>query len=209
MKKYLIFDMDWTLIQTWEKIDKLIIDTITKYFPDIEEAHMRWVIHQIDGTGLEEAIKIITWSENKKLVKQITDEIIDQEMKNPDFHNNFFPWVIDLIKKLSKDYKLYLSTGNSTEFAIKELKQWWILELFEVIQWSTHITKSPTHIDIFVEHSWDSDFTKKSIFIWDWANDRYIAQYFDIPFIHIWSEWVDTYEVEKTTNITKILKNFV
>jgi hypothetical protein len=114
--------------------------------------------------------------------------------------------VIKKIKELSNTYTLFLSTWNSDNFANQVLKNWWIHNCFDKILWSSYILKSPEHIDELINYTWDEDFAKQAVFIWDWQRDREIAKSRNIDFIHIWSNWDDKYEIKSVDEISKILK---
>ena len=100
----------------------------------------------------------------------------------------FFPGVIEKIKELSQDFKLFLSTGNSTAFAKENLQEWWILNCFELVVGSDLLIKGGEHLKLFSEAVGDPNFLKKVVFIWDGENDRDIAQQAGVPFIHVEEE---------------------
>ena len=83
------------------------------------------------------------------------------------------------IKTIKDDFILFISTGNSTQFAKKMLEQWWILEYFELVLWSEIVPKTEEHIKIMQNHMNDNSFCEKAIFVWDWARDREIAEKMD------------------------------
>lgn len=211
MKKYLIFDLDWTLIESHNNLTKIIKNYIYKNFPPekIDEEAINYYFENSRWTGLAvqlEKILKISKIEAAKHAKNIYDEInINWEKWK------FFPWVINKIEELSKNYKLFLSTWNSTKFAEENLKKWKIYNYFEYILWSENISKSSEHIKIFKEISLDNNFEKKAIFIWDWEKDREIAKENFIDFIHIDSElsdnfW-DKYEIKSVAEISNILNS--
>jgi phosphoglycolate phosphatase-like HAD superfamily hydrolase len=204
VKKYLIFDMDWTLIESMENSMKIVL----KYLKTIEWIDMQKAEY-IFKTTLWMALKsqlilIFDWS-LKIDIDNITDKIFLLLEKNND---DFFPWVINEINNLSKQYKLFLTTWNSTKTAIKYLKKWKILNKFELVYWSDKIFKWHRHLNIFKDYSNDEKFFQNSIYIWDWAADRLFAKEAWIDFIHIWNDWIDKYEIEFTKDIAKILQNF-
>ena len=113
-----------------------------------------------------------------------------------------------MIKELSKEYDLFLSTWNSTKFAKEMLDKWWIKDRFELIFWSNKIPKWHLHLESFKEYSWDEDFYKKAVYIWDWSMDRVFAREAWIDFVHIWNRWEDKYEIDKVTKLVIILEEF-
>jgi hypothetical protein len=72
-----------------------------------------------------------------------------------------------MLERLSKNYMLFLSTGNYTEFATKKLKEGGVYDAFAHIQGSELITKSPQHIDIFKEIAMDPEFEFYALSIGD------------------------------------------
>lgn len=202
-KKYLIFDLDGTLInsQNW------LIDLIWGFIKDhvkITKDEMAYLFNYKTWTPLEIQMCDILWSEKKwkELTDKIYEEILIHNKKNP---ANFFSWVPEKILELSKKYKLFLTTWNHTDFAKEVLEKWWIIQCFEEIYWSDKIHKWMKHLEIFKENSCDKNFFEKAVYIWDWNSDREFAKIFDIDFIHIWSEKKDKYEIKSVVEISEIL----
>ena len=181
MKKYLIFDLDWTLI----KSQKVLLELVSNYLKEnfwIENEKSKYFLSSTRGMPLFEQIKeILGFDEHK--AKEIANDIY-KKIENTE-KGNFFLWVPAKIKELRKNYKLFLSTWNSTKFAEENLKKWDIFDCFEYILWSENIWKSIEHIEIFKDYTWDKDFEKLAVFIWDWEKDRDIAKEVNIDFIHI------------------------
>lgn len=204
MKKYLIFDLDWTLIESmWDTIN-MVLDMLLKIeWTDIEKA--KYIFFTTAWTPLLTQLEMLyEWFQNvdcKKLTQDIYNEILKLD-------TNFFPWVLQKVLELKNDYKLFLTTWNSTPTAIKHLKNWWIYEHFEIVLWSDEIHKWELHLEIFEEYSNDTDFYNKSIYIWDGDADRLFASKKWIDFIHIWNDKVDKYEINSVCEIDEILKIF-
>ena len=202
-KKYLIFDLDWTLInsQTW--FVDLICDFLEKHV-EMTKDEMKYLFHSTAWTPLEKQMCEIFWCEKKwkEFSDKIYEKILSHNKKNP---AKFFPWIPEKILELSKKYKLFLTTWNHTDFAKEVLKKWWIIQCFEEIYWSDKIHKWREHLKIFQENSCDENFFKKAVYIWDWNSDREFAGIFDIDFIHIWSEKKDKYEIRSVAEIDEIL----
>ncbi len=202
MKKYIIFDMDWTLIKSKNDSIKIIVEHLTNIY-NCEKDKVKYIMTTTQWMPLIEQLKTIFDNDVKVNYEKIRDEIYDLILEND---ATFFEWVIDKIKELKKDYSLFLSTGNSTEAAVKYLKQWWIYEDFELVYWSEKIPKWNEHIQIFKEYTQDENFYKKATYVWDWDSDRFFAEQAWIDFIHIWDEEIDKYEISSVKNIDKILK---
>ena len=206
MKKYIIFDLDWTLIRSQKSLVKLVSDYFVENFwknkSEVEYflSTTRWESLPVQ---VEQILNI--W---KKEAQEIAEEIykkINYSVEKWDF----FPWVTEKIKELSKSYKLFLSTWNSTKFAEENLKKWDIFDCFEYILWSENIWKSIEHIEIFKDYTWDKDFEKLAVFIWDWEKDRDIAKGVNMDFIHIdkylKNDFWDQYEIKSVSEISDIL----
>jgi FMN phosphatase YigB (HAD superfamily) len=118
---------------------------------------------------------------------------------------SFFPWVQKKIEELYKKwYKLFLTTWSSTEFATKTLKDWGIFSFFEKVIWSDEILKWKEHLEIFKNLTWDKDFYKKSIYVWDWNMDKIYANQMWIDFIRVWNRWEES--EKRINNIVEIDK---
>lgn len=202
-KEYLIFDFDWTLVESmWDTVK-----IIKEFLSDIEWTDIELVDYIFKTTpwmALQKQIEIIYKNNNTINHKNITLEIYEKLLK---YDADFFDWVIDIIKELSKEYKLFLTTWNSTKVAEKHLVKWWIKDCFELIYWSDNILKWKDHLEIFKDYSCDEYFYQKSYYIWDGNSDRLFANEAWIDFIHIWNEWIDKYEIKSVKDINNIINN--
>lgn len=201
MKKYLIFDLDGTLIQSQSNIDTIIHNFFIKH----EEAlasKADYVFATTKWVPLENQLKIILWDDHIH-IKKYEDAIYAEINKH--VTHKFFTGVPELIKKLSKQYQLFLTTWNSTKFAESVLKDGKIYHCFQKVLWSDSILKWMPHLNIFSEISWDPDFFQHSFYIWDWEWDRMFANQASIDFIHIWDEKIGRYEVKNILEIKKFL----
>jgi len=199
--KYIIFDLDWTLINSTHKI----IDVIEKYFlekhPDYYDT-ARYNIENSFWMSLQEILnnifndKSLAEKETKniyKLLSSLRNEVI------------FYDWIINKIKELSKKYKLFLSTWSSTTFAKQTLKDWWIDIFFEKIIWSDEILKWKEHLEIFKNISFDENFYKNSIYIWDWEMDKIFAYEQNIDFVRVWNRWECKKRIKSVNDIDNFL----
>jgi FMN phosphatase YigB (HAD superfamily) len=191
--KYLIFDLDWTLINSTHKILDIIEDYFLENYPDLYDTaryyleNSQWQSLQKQWQSLQKQLEHIF--QNKELAEKETKKIYKllSSLRNK---VRFFPWVQEKIEELyNKWYKLFLTTWSSTEFATKTLKDWWIYNYFEKVIWSDEILKWRQHLEIFKEISWDSNFYKKSLYIWDWEMDKIFALESWIDFIRVWNRW--------------------
>jgi len=208
MKKYLIFDLDWTLIDSNDWAFVNAIRFVSKIDPELWWK-ARYIFTTTPWLSIYKQLDMIfEWKEIKPdLIRKIWDDIYHKLRKKEDKFD-FFKWIPEMIKKLSKKYDLYLTTWNSTKFAKDMLHKWWIKNLFKMILWSNKICKWHMHLEIFKEYSMDEDFYKKSLYTWDWDMDRLFANEAWIDFVHIWKWWKDKYEIDYTIKLTKILKKF-
>jgi len=176
MKKYLIFDLDGTLVQSANQIDRIIYDYIEQNLDPQLIEHARYLIKNNQWMSVYEWIEILLecdkqtakfhWDKIYKQINKVTEEI------------DFFEWVPEKIRELSKNYTLFLSTWNSDKFAKKILKKGEIYDCFEIIMWSSFIPKSPEHIKQFMNQTNDWDFIDHSVFIWDGQMDEAIAKFY-------------------------------
>lgn len=186
MKKYIIFDLDGTLISSQNQIDIIIYDYIINNFwkEKAKEDKLFWLNNQWSTMFYRFLNLWLDEKESRKRAKEVLN-ILNKQVNEVEFMD----WTIEKIKQLSKDYKLFLSTWSSTAFAEKFLKKWWVDIYFEKIMWSDKIPKSNEHIEIFKEISTDENFCKLAISVWDWQKEEQIAYENDITFIHIWDEY--------------------
>jgi len=117
-----------------------------------------------------------------------------------DKNKEFFDWVIDMTKRLSKDYTLFLSSQTNDEELKKYTKQAGIYEYFDVVFGSSVMEKWEKHIEVFKLMLDDPDFENKTILIWDSDFDREIAKQAWIFFVKVWKENKDYYEIDKITD---------
>ena len=206
MKQYLIFDLDWTLVQSAHQIDNIIYQYIQENLdPDLIE-HARYLIQNNQWMSIYEWVEILL-NCDKQTAKYHGDKIYAQINKVTK-EIDFFDWVPEKIKQLSKNYTLFLSTGNSDEFAEKMLKKWWIYDCFEKIMWSSFIPKSPEHIQQFKQHSENANFIDEAIFIWDGQMDEAIAKFYGMDFIHISPFTQNKFQIKSVNQIDDILNIF-
>lgn len=204
MKKYLIFDLDWTLIQSNNYIDTLIYKYIWENIWEEYIDHAKYIIQNNQWMSIKEWFSILLeW--NQELINKHSQEVTKQ-INNISWNVVFFPNVVEKIKELSKKYTLFISTWNSDEFALEVLSSVWIDKYFDKILWSSYILKSSQHIDELISYTWDLSLPEKSIFIWDGQRDKQIALSKNIDFIHIWTCWKEKHQIETVDNIDSMLK---
>lgn len=205
-KKYLIFDLDWTLIKSMTWTVSIIWTYLNNLFNDLSINNITDLINNTAWSPLlvqlKEILKDKQWIDIKKICHEIYEELWKHD-------SDFFPWIPEKINELSKNYKLFLTTWNSTFVANKFLVKWWIKSNFEVILWSDDILKWNQHLEYFKDFTKDEDFYKKSFYIWDWNSDRNFAKEKEIDFIHIWNDKTDKYEIQSVAEINNILNYYI
>jgi len=97
---YIIFDLDWTLINSTHKIIDIIEDYFLENYPDLYDT-ARYYIENSQGQSLQEQLEYIfkdkkkAEKETKKIYKILWD--LRDKVK-------FFPWVKEKIKQLYNDW---------------------------------------------------------------------------------------------------------
>jgi len=202
--KYIIFDLDWTLINSTDEIFNILENYFLENYPSLYDT-ARYCFRNTQWQGLKEQLEFI-FNDKKKV--ETETKVLYNILWNLKNKVVFFPWVKEKIKELyEKWYKLFLTTWNSTKFAKQTLKDWWIYEYFEKILWSEDIPKWKEHLEIFKETQYDNDFYKKSLYIWDWDMDKLFAQEVWINFVRVWSKWKGNENIVKNiVEIDKYLK---
>ena len=200
--KYIIFDLDWTLINSTHKIIDIIEDYFLENYPNYYD-NARYFVENSFWMSLQEILKNIF--NDKDLAEKEAKKIYELLGSLRD-KVKFFPWIKEKLKNLSKNYKFFLTTWSSTKFAKQTLEDWEIKQYFEKIIWSDKILKWHDHLEIFKELSLDENFYKNSIYIWDWEMDKLFAWEKNIDFVRVWSRWTeDENRIISVTDIDKFL----
>ena len=201
-KKYLIFDLDGTLINSPVRIVSEVLDFVNEVEPEYYDK-TRYVMSKTFWLSLKEIFKMVFEDDDK--IKKYCDEAY-KRLDKLRGKLKFFPWIPEKIKELSKKYKLFLSTWSSTDFAEDSLQEWWIKDCFEMIFWSEKVMKGSKHLEAFVDYSWDDKFFERSVYIWDGDMDRVFAEKHNIDFVFIWNKGIDKYEIKSVVEIDEVLK---
>lgn len=186
MKKYIIFDLDGTLINSNGNIKEIIFEYFKEKQPEYYDI-LRYSTDFKKLSNIKELLKNVygRFDEEIKIIHDDLYLILNQKNKE----SKYIEWTIEKIEELKDKYSLFLSTWSSTWFAEEILTKWWIRDYFEIIQWSEIIPKSEVHLDIFKEYSWDDDFFKYALSIWDSMRDEFFAEERKIDFILIWDKY--------------------
>ena len=209
MKKYLIFDLDWTLIKSSNICMNQFLHCVKKVNKEcLEKA--KYIFTTTPWMNVYDQLKItFDWKHiNDSQIKKIWDKIY-KRIRNKEDKIWYFEWVPKKIIELSKKYKLFLTTWNSTKFAKDILKKWEIKDCFELIYWSDEIKKWKQHLEIFKNYSENENFYNESVYIWDWDMDKYFATESWIDFIRIWNfEENDNPIIESVLEIENVLQKY-
>lgn len=199
-KQYLIFDFDGTLVDSLWDTGKTILSILSEV-PDTNINKANEYFLKSTWTPLIQQIEeFYTWRNinSRELSEKIYAEFLT-------FDWQFFPWVREKIQELAGKYTLFLTTGNSTPVAEKNLKKAGIYEYFAIVLGSEKILKWHQHLEIFGWYSQDKEFYQKSIYIGDGSSDRDFAREKWIDFIHIGNSGIDKYEIPSVVDIDSIL----
>jgi len=200
-KRYLIFDLDGTLIKSMNDSLKIVFDYL-KNVPDTDLDYAKYVFTQTMGKPLKRQLEIIYPDKSEDEINKLTHDLYEELSK---LQSDFYPGVPGMINRLSEKYDLFLTTGNSTQTARNHLKRWGILDKFAVVLGSDNLLKWPEHMEYFKNFSQDENFFKKAIYIWDGNSDREIAKMYEVTFVHIWNDGKDKYEIPVVTELEKNL----
>ena len=120
MIKYIVFDFDGTIADTFDVIKSIAINEFDAYDFDFE-------LIRSEGTkGLFKKMNIPLWKLPEMALKVTSRLRNNKEIK-------LFPEVIDLLNILKKDYKIGIVSSNSKENIIDTLQKHNIEKMFEFV----------------------------------------------------------------------------
>ncbi len=131
----------------------------------------------------------------KYIIFDFDGTLIDTKTKE------LFDGIPEMLKNLSENYTLFLSSRSDDEDLKEFLKTEQLYWYFDIVFGSTIREKWKKHIEVFDLVSEDQNFINKTIYIWDDEFDRNIAKMAWISFVKIWKEGTDAYEIDKTTDL--------
>lgn len=120
MIKYIVFDFDGTLANTFDLIKTIAIDEYSEYDVDLE------LFKNEGAKGMLKKLDIPRW----KLPGMILN--VTTKLRNSK-DINLFPGIVDLLHTLKKDYKIGILSSNSKEIINDTLKEYNIENLFEFV----------------------------------------------------------------------------
>ncbi|HKM44778.1 MAG TPA: HAD-IA family hydrolase [Dysgonamonadaceae bacterium] len=122
MIKYIVFDFDGTIADTFEVIKNIAINEYGEYAVDFDFESIK----NEDTKGLLKKLNIPLWK-----LPEMSLKITSKLRNNKDI--KLFPGIIDLLTNLKKNYKLGILSSNSRENIIATLKEHKIDNLFEFV----------------------------------------------------------------------------
>lgn len=204
MKRYIILDLDGTLIDSEWVLEKEILKEFQTHRPDYVDK-VRYFWNTLNGMGYRDFLtRIFENSEDIIFMEEKIKRVIEECKSN----FTFFPWAVDTVRLLSLNYTLFLSTGNYTENAVEILKNAGIHGLFAHIQWSEIFSKSPLHISIFKDMAMDPDFEKYTLSVGDGDVEKSVAETCKIDFIQVWVDAKHMHKIPTISELPKYLANF-
>ena len=120
MIKYIVFDFDGTLADTFDVIKTIAMNEYTEYDIDLE-------LFKYEGAkGLLKKLNIPRWKIPGMILNVSTKLRNSKDIK-------LFPGIIDLLISLKKEYKIGVLSSNSKEIIMDTLKEYNIENLFEFV----------------------------------------------------------------------------
>ena len=209
-KKYIIFDFDWTIIDTVQLMYSIIIKEVKKIDKSLNNNYILLKLNRYNWKWIKDVLKIIIPNISSENILKIEKNIKEKSIKHIN-KNIFKKWILNLIKNISKNYQLFLTSWNYQNYINSILELWEIKQYFKIILWSDKITKSEKHLEYFKEKIWDKNFYKNSVYIWDWKIDEVNAKSKWIDFIYFenkyWNWLVKDY-IFKINNINELIDFF-
>ena len=120
MIKYIVFDFDGTIADTFDVIKNVVMKEFGEYDFDFE------LIRSEDSKGLLKKMNIPLWK-----LPEMALKVTSRLRKNNDF--KMFPGIIDLLNILKENYKIGIVSSNSKENIINTLQKYNIQDLFEFV----------------------------------------------------------------------------
>ena len=120
MIKYIVFDFDGTLANTFDLIKTIAIDEYSEYDVDLE------LFKNEGAKGMLEKLDIPRWKLPGMILNVTTKLRNSKDIK-------LFPGIVDLLHTLKKDYKIGILSSNSKEIINDTLKEYNIENLFEFV----------------------------------------------------------------------------
>ncbi len=120
MIKYIVFDFDGTLADTFDVIKNIAMNEYGEYDIDVE-------LFKSEGAkGMLKMLNIPRWK-IPGMILNVTNKL--RNSKNI----KLFPGIVDLLINLKKDYKIGILSSNSKEIINDTLKEYDIENLFEFV----------------------------------------------------------------------------
>lgn len=120
MIKYIVFDFDGTLADTFDVIKTIALNEYSEYDIDLE------LFKDEGAKGLLKKLNIPRWK-----IPGMMLNVSAKLRNNKDI--KLFPGIIDLLNRLNKNYKIGILSSNSKEIIIDTLKEYNIENLFEFV----------------------------------------------------------------------------
>ena len=184
---YLIFDLDGTLDDQMPEYTKVFIMVCAEYGL-LEEKALAERFNHSAGSPLQQQFLMVFASSglqpDLEQLKRCTDrfrELVGEPQARP------FPGAPDLILSLFRQQRhLYLTTGSKTEEAIRRMDGLGLRPYFDLILGEDKdLQKGAAHLQQFKEHSGDSCFAQRALYLGDGTADMRFARKFGITAVGI------------------------
>ena len=185
--QYLIFDLDGALDDQMPGYTRTFI-TVCAEVGLLEEKALAEMFNHSAGSPLQQQFSMAFASSglqpDLEQLKRCTDrfrELVGDPPARP------FPGALDLILSLFRQQRhLYITTGSKTEEAIRRMDGWGVRPYFDLILGEEKdLQKGAAHLQRFKEHSGDSCFAQRALYLGDGTADMRFAHEFGITAVGI------------------------
>lgn len=204
MKRYIILDLDGTIINSENTIESEFLRAVELYKKEYLE-NAKYSRKTVSGMGYRDFLAtIFETKEDIDYMEKKVQEILERSKLG----FTPFPKAVETIETLSKNYTLFLSTWCYTNVAIDILTHLDILKYFAHVQGSEIIPKSLKHIEICKDITLDPEFEKYALSVGDGTVEKQVAQQANIDFIQVGGSQTNAYYISSIAELWDYVEHF-